>query len=157
MEILLVDRRVRLANGNFRVLRRFFTKVVPNTDSPYWNQKFDVKSITSTALQLQLILWEDSNKTAMTGKSKCMGHVSYNLSSILFEKNDGSSRSGKDSGSKKFAPRLGRGSHLVPVSELISLPHLHCSRILPGKPAALKDVASAVKVGTLTFGFYVLN
>ena len=130
VEVRLVDRRYPLNNGELRKERTFCTKVDHDTDSPSWNQRFEVKNITSSALQLQLILWEDTKKGAVPTKSKCLGHVAYNLSARM--KGGESKSKGGDAGTKpRFMPRIGHGSSNLEHSQIISIPWLHTARISP--------------------------
>ena len=162
VEILFVDRRYRLANGSLRVLRRFCTKVDRDTDSPQWNEQFEVKNITSTALQMQLILWEDTKKSSISTKSKCLGHVTYNLSSSIESKSKRGSSSQDikgDLGTRNFVPRIGHGSSVLNHSEIISFPWLHTSRISNGKPTGFDSGDSEKNSGgvsKLTFSLNVL-
>jgi len=149
VEILFVDRRFRLANGSFRVLRRFLTSVVPDTDSPYWNEQIKVKDITSTALRMQLILWEDTKKAKVPTKSNCLGHVTFDFCSVVKSKDKNG-----DKDIEHFVPRIGRGSGRLPHSKAILLPHLHTSRVLSGTPTG--DDGGGEELGMISYRISVL-
>ena len=81
----------------------------------------------------------------------------YNLSSIM--KGGESKSKGGGSGIKHFMPRIGHGSSNLEHSQIISIPWLHTSRILPGEPTGF-DTSESNKnrngMSTLTFSLGAL-